>query len=95
MLSSLRCGRTKRSCAQPACATSCCSGRRRAVRPASTATLILWPNSIRTRISVSSGLRRIELHLGNILGRKVDLLTEPVGKERLRTNIEQDRRLVF
>jgi len=40
-------------------------------------------------------LRRIELHLGNILGRKVDLLTEPVGKERLRTNIEQDRRLVF
>jgi predicted nucleotidyltransferase len=40
-------------------------------------------------------LASIELRLGNILGRKVDLLTEPVGKGRLRTNIERDRRLVF
>jgi predicted nucleotidyltransferase len=40
-------------------------------------------------------LAAIELRLGRILGRKVDLLTEPVGKERLRTNIERDCRLVF
>jgi hypothetical protein len=41
------------------------------------------------------GLASIELRLGNILGRKVDLLAEPVGKERLRTNIERDRHRVF
>jgi uncharacterized protein len=40
-------------------------------------------------------LAAIELRLGRILGRKVDLLTEPVEKERLRATIERDRRLVF
>jgi uncharacterized protein len=41
------------------------------------------------------GLASIELLLGNILGRKIDLLAEPVGKERLRSNIERDRCLLF
>jgi predicted nucleotidyltransferase len=40
-------------------------------------------------------LAGIELRLGEILGRKVDLLTEPVGKEQLRANIDRDRRRVF
>jgi uncharacterized protein len=40
-------------------------------------------------------LAAIELRLEEILRRKVDLLTEPVGKQRLRANIERDRRLVF
>jgi uncharacterized protein len=40
-------------------------------------------------------LSAIELRLGKLLGRKVDLLTEPIKKEGLRSNIERDRRLVF
>jgi uncharacterized protein len=40
-------------------------------------------------------LAGIELRLGEILGRKVDLSTEPVRKDHLRANIERDRRLVF
>jgi predicted nucleotidyltransferase len=40
-------------------------------------------------------LAGIELRLGEILGRKVDLLTEPIHKDRLRANIERDRRRVF
>jgi len=40
-------------------------------------------------------LAGIELRLGEILGSKVDLLTEPIGKERLRANIGRDHRHVF
>lgn len=40
-------------------------------------------------------LAGIELRIGDILGRRVDLLTEPVGKKQLRANIERDRRHVF
>jgi uncharacterized protein len=40
-------------------------------------------------------LAGIEIRLSEILGRKVDLTTEPVSKERLRANIERDRLLVF
>jgi uncharacterized protein len=41
------------------------------------------------------GLVGLELKLGEILGRKVDLSTEPVRKDYLRANIERDRRVVF
>jgi hypothetical protein len=40
-------------------------------------------------------LAGIENRLGQILGRKVDLLPEPVIKPRLRANIDRDRRRVF
>lgn len=40
-------------------------------------------------------LAGIELRLAEILGRKVDLLTEPIHKRGLRENIERDRRHVF
>ena len=40
-------------------------------------------------------LAGIEIHLSEILGRKVDLLTEPIHKNGLRENIERDRRHVF
>jgi len=41
------------------------------------------------------GLAGIELRLGDLLGRKVDLLPEPVQKPRLRANVDRDRRNVF
>jgi uncharacterized protein len=41
------------------------------------------------------GLAGIELRLGELLGRKVDLLPEPIGKPRLRVNVDRDRRRVF
>ncbi len=41
------------------------------------------------------GLVGLELKLGELLGRKVDLLSEPIQKPRLRTNVERDRRRVF
>jgi predicted nucleotidyltransferase len=41
------------------------------------------------------GLAGIELKLGELLGRKVDLLPEPVQKPRLRANVDRDRRNVF
>jgi predicted nucleotidyltransferase len=41
------------------------------------------------------GLAGIEIHLSEILGRKVDLLTEPIHKKGLRENVERDRRHVF
>ncbi len=37
----------------------------------------------------------LERRLGEILGRRVDLLPEPVEKPRLRANIERDRVLAF
>ena len=37
----------------------------------------------------------LERELGEILGRKVDLLLVPVEKARLRANIERDRKHVF
>ncbi len=37
----------------------------------------------------------LERRLGEILGRRVDLLPEPVEKPRLRANIERDRILAF
>jgi predicted nucleotidyltransferase len=40
-------------------------------------------------------LGALERRLANLVGRKVDLLPEPVEKPRLRTNIEQDRRRAF
>jgi uncharacterized protein len=40
-------------------------------------------------------LARIEMRLSEMVGHKVDVTTEPVKKERLRTNIERDRRRVF
>jgi predicted nucleotidyltransferase len=40
-------------------------------------------------------LSALERRLGELLGRKVDLLAEPVEKARLRAAIERDRRLAF
>ena len=40
-------------------------------------------------------LARLEFRLGDLLGRKVDLLPEPVQKPRLRANVDRDRRHVF
>jgi predicted nucleotidyltransferase len=40
-------------------------------------------------------LTALERRLGEILGRQVDLLPEPVEKQRLRVNIDRDRRRVF
>jgi predicted nucleotidyltransferase len=40
-------------------------------------------------------LGALERRLANLVGRKVDLLPEPVEKPRLRTNIERDRRRAF
>ena len=37
----------------------------------------------------------LEQRLGEILGRRVDLLPEPAEKPRLRANIERDRVLAF
>ena len=41
------------------------------------------------------GLVGLEFKLGELLGRKVDLLSEPIQKPRLRSNVERDRRRVF
>jgi uncharacterized protein len=41
------------------------------------------------------GLARLEFVLGDLLGRKVDLLTEPIQKPQVRANIDRDRRHVF
>ena len=41
------------------------------------------------------GLIALERRLGEILGRKVDLMPEPVQKERLQKNIDRDRRRAF
>jgi uncharacterized protein len=41
------------------------------------------------------GLAGIELKLSKLIGRKVDLLPEPVQKPRLRANVDRDRRNVF
>lgn len=40
-------------------------------------------------------LAGLERRLGALLGRKVDLLPEPVEKPRLRASIERDRRRAF
>jgi predicted nucleotidyltransferase len=40
-------------------------------------------------------LAALERRLAELLGRKVDLLPEPVEKLRLRANIERDRRRAF
>jgi predicted nucleotidyltransferase len=40
-------------------------------------------------------LGALERRLANLVGRKVDLLPEPVEKPRLRANIERDRRRAF
>jgi predicted nucleotidyltransferase len=37
----------------------------------------------------------LERRIVEILGRRVDLLSEPVEKPRLRANIDRDRRLAF
>ncbi len=37
------------------------------------------------------GLSALERLIGDMLGRRVDLLPEPVGKPRLRASIERDR----
>jgi uncharacterized protein len=37
----------------------------------------------------------LERRLGELIGRKVDLLPEPVEKPRLRVNIERDRKRAF
>ncbi len=41
------------------------------------------------------GLIALERRLGELLGRKVDLLPEPVEKKRLQANIDRDRRRAF
>jgi predicted nucleotidyltransferase len=41
------------------------------------------------------GLVGLEFRLGELLGRKVDLLPEPIQKPRLRNNVDRDRRHVF
>ena len=40
-------------------------------------------------------LTALERRIAEILGRRVDLLPEPVEKLRLRANIDRDRRLAF
>ncbi len=40
-------------------------------------------------------LTALERRLGEILGRRVDLLREPAEKSRLRSNVEQDRQRAF
>jgi uncharacterized protein len=40
-------------------------------------------------------LGALEQRLAELIGRKVDLLPEPVEKQRLRANIERDRRRAF
>ena len=40
-------------------------------------------------------LTALERRIAEILGRRVDLLPEPVEKARLRANIDRDRRLAF
>ncbi|HLH51658.1 MAG TPA: nucleotidyltransferase domain-containing protein [Roseiarcus sp.] len=40
-------------------------------------------------------LRALERRLGEILGRAVDLLPEPVEKRRLQANIDRERRPAF
>ena len=40
-------------------------------------------------------LTALERRIAEILGRRVDLLPEPVEKPRLRANIDRDRRLAF
>ena len=40
-------------------------------------------------------LTALERRITEILGRRVDLLPEPVEKPRLRANIDRDRRLAF
>jgi len=40
-------------------------------------------------------LTALERRLGEILGCRVDLMPEPVEKQRLRVNIDRDRRRVF
>jgi hypothetical protein len=40
-------------------------------------------------------LAALERRLGEILGRRVDLLPEPVEQPRLRANIDRDRRRAF
>ena len=40
-------------------------------------------------------LTALERRLGDILGRRVDLLPEPVEKPRLQANIDRDRRRAF
>jgi uncharacterized protein len=37
----------------------------------------------------------LQERIGELVGRKVDLLPEPVEKPRLRINIERDRKLAF
>lgn len=41
------------------------------------------------------GLVALERRLSELLGRKVDLLPEPVQKKRLQANIDKDRRRAF
>jgi len=41
------------------------------------------------------GLVALERRLSELLGRKVDLLPEPVEKKRLKANIDRDRRRAF
>jgi predicted nucleotidyltransferase len=40
-------------------------------------------------------LAALERRIAEILGRRVDVLPEPVEKPRLRANIDRDRRLAF
>jgi len=40
-------------------------------------------------------LVRLEHELGGLLGREVQILPEPIGKERLRANVEKDRIRAF
>jgi uncharacterized protein len=41
------------------------------------------------------GLIGLESKLGELLGRKVDLLPEPIQRPRLRANVDRDRRHAF
>lgn len=40
-------------------------------------------------------LEKLQQRLSRLLGRKVDVVTEPVRKERLKAAIDRDRALVF
>jgi predicted nucleotidyltransferase len=41
------------------------------------------------------GLIGLESKLGKLLGRRVDLLSEPIQRPRLRANVDRDRRHAF
>lgn len=74
---------------------SACSALWRAARRGLAATSTLWRNwDPDARIGLFR-LLGLERRLGDILGRPVDLLPEPIEPPRLRAKVERDRRSAF